>query len=396
MRDRIDRRTLLLGGGAAGIAAGGDVEVDCRFPGGNIVVEGVEGDVVRLHQDLRDTEGPWFYWYFRVRGGGGRTMRFEFTRSEAVGVRGPAVSVDGGRTWRWLGAGKGERSRFEYEFPRGAREVRFCMTIPYLEGDFERWFPARRKSRFLKRSELCRTKKGRRVELVEAGAPGGEARHRVLVTARHHACESIANFALEGLLDAVLDRGEPGDWLRENVYFAAIPFVDKDGVEDGDQGKNRRPRDHNRDYDGVSVHASVAAIRKLGASWPRGPLTMALDLHCPYLRGGEHEEVHFVGGAAKGPWEGMAEVSKILESIRQGPLPFSSKHNLPFGTSWNTEKNQAAGWSFSRWAASQEGIRAAATLEIPYANAGGVEVTPDAARALGRDLARAIRLYLGG
>jgi hypothetical protein len=303
--------------------------------------------------------------------------------------------LDGGRTWRWLGAGKGEPAGFDYEFPADAEEVRFCMTIPYLGADFERWFAERGKSRVLRRGELCRSKKGRGVELVEAGALGGRARHRVLVTARHHACESMASFTLEGLLDAVLDGGEPGDWLRENVHLVAVPFVDKDGVEDGDQGKNRRPRDHNRDYNGASVHASVAAIRRLGASWPRGSLSMAVDLHCPYLRGGEHEEVHFVGGPAKGPWAGMEEVSRILESNRRGPLPFSVKYNLPYGVSWNTAKNQAAGWSFSRWAASREGIRAAATLEIPYANAGGVEVTPDSARALGRDLAGAMRTFLG-
>lgn len=46
--------------------------VDCDFPGGNIVVDGIKDDTVFLHQDVRDTQGDWFYWYFRVRGAAGR------------------------------------------------------------------------------------------------------------------------------------------------------------------------------------------------------------------------------------------------------------------------------------------------------------------------------------
>ena len=54
--------------------------IDCEFPGGNIVVDAIEGDTVSLHQDLRDTRGDWFYWYFRVRGAAGRTLNFKFTK----------------------------------------------------------------------------------------------------------------------------------------------------------------------------------------------------------------------------------------------------------------------------------------------------------------------------
>jgi hypothetical protein len=216
----------------------------------------------------------------------------------------------------------------------------------------------------------------------------------VLLTARHHCCESIASYALEGLLAAVLDGGEPGDWLRRRVRFVAVPFMDKDGVEDGDQGKNRRPRDHNRDYDGVSVHASVAALRKLGESWPAGRLLVALDLHCPALRGANNEDLYFVGGQAPEPWAGMEKISAILEEIQKGPLRFSRVNNMPFGKAWNTAANYKEGMSFGRWTASRPGIRAAGTLEIPYANIGGVEVTAAAARLLGRDLARSLRRAL--
>ena len=38
------------------------LSIDSSFPGGNIVVDRIEGDQVYLQQDLRDTEGYWFYW----------------------------------------------------------------------------------------------------------------------------------------------------------------------------------------------------------------------------------------------------------------------------------------------------------------------------------------------
>ena len=39
-----------------------------KYPGGNIVVDSIDKEVVRLQTDLRDTAGWWFYWNFRIRG----------------------------------------------------------------------------------------------------------------------------------------------------------------------------------------------------------------------------------------------------------------------------------------------------------------------------------------
>ena len=83
-----------------------NIQIDCDFPGGNIVVERIDGDTVYLHQDMRDSKGFWFYWYFRVIGAAGRNLKFVFTRGDVIGVHGPGVSLDGGKTWFWLGKDK--------------------------------------------------------------------------------------------------------------------------------------------------------------------------------------------------------------------------------------------------------------------------------------------------
>jgi len=77
-----------------------------------------------MHQDLRDTAGDWFYWCFRVRGAVGRTFTFPFTRSNTIGVRGPAVSTDAGKTWIWLDTAVVKSTSFRYSFPATAGEIR--------------------------------------------------------------------------------------------------------------------------------------------------------------------------------------------------------------------------------------------------------------------------------
>ncbi len=102
--------------------------------------------------------------------------------------------------------------------------------------------------------------------------------------------------------------------------------------------------------------------------------------------------VCLVTGATSGHGRALA---RRLAEVRTGPLPHSPAHDVPFGTSWNTAANYAAGRSFARWARDLPGVEFSSTIEIPYANAGGVEVNADSARALGRDLAHALAIQLG-
>lgn len=104
--------------------------VGAELPAGNVIVEEVAGDAVRLRPDLRDTAGDWFYWAFRVTGAKGRTLTFTFAGAYGgcvVGVRGPAVTADGGRTWSYPCDGHATERSFSYAFETDG-EVRFCST----------------------------------------------------------------------------------------------------------------------------------------------------------------------------------------------------------------------------------------------------------------------------
>jgi hypothetical protein len=379
--------------GERGAQAKPPIRADADFPGGNIVVDSIAGDTLTLRQDLRDTEGNWFYWYFRVRGAAGRTLQFRFSGSNPIGTRGPALSLDGGKTWSWLGTNAVKGKTFTCAFPPEAREARFCFAIPYLENNLKDFLKRHRWSRNLKAETLCKTPKGRKVELLRLGRLDGKASHCVLLTCRHHACEMIASYGLEGIMDEVLGDTEEGRWLREHVECFVVPFMDKDGVEEGDQGKNRKPHDHNRDYDGESRYASVRAVRDLVTRrLSSRRIAFALDLHCPHIRGPRNENIYFVGGPDQENWSRVGEFAQVLEAVQRGPLHYRAADNLPYGQAWNTLEGPPR--SFGRWAAAQPNMRIGTSIEIPYANVGETTVTVENARSFGRDLARTLAQYL--
>ena len=297
--------TTILWNNASGQQEGIIIDVD--FPGGNIIVVGndnvstlyyeVTGDTVLVRPDLRDTEGNWFYWYFRVTGAMNQTLHFHFPERH-VGYFGPAISIDGGESWKWLYDDIQESyDRFIYTFGPSEVEVMFSVGIPYLQKNFDKFISSYANNRYVSLGYLTTSEKGRNVEKVYIHCTENDPKYKVLITARHHACEAMANYALEGIISSILDDGSSSmKWLRENVEFLIIPFMDKDGVEDGDQGKNRRPYDHNRDYSGESIYNSVTSLRKKVADWGGEKLKVALDLHCPYLVGGDwNENIYFPG-----------------------------------------------------------------------------------------------------
>jgi len=102
-----------------------------------------------------------------------------------------------------------------------------------------------------------------------------------------------------------------------------------------------------------------------------------------------------VGSENPDNWKRIQKLAEILKSTTsKSPLPYRTKDNVPFGTAWNTSANFKLGTNMSKWAQELPGNPATTTLEVSYANANGATVTADSARALGHDLARAIRKLL--
>ncbi len=373
-----------------------EVTIDADFPGGNILLENLEHDRAIIRPDLRDTRTSWFYWYFRVRGAAGRNLTFQLPDDRCLSICGPAISEDGGDSWKWMGAGCMAGNTFQHRFPETGGDARFSMGMPYLESNLRRFLDRFNGSPHLAVETLCRSRKGRPVESLRLGRLDDGAGLKVALNARHHSCEMMAGYVLEGIMEFVLSDPDEGGWLRDHVQLWVVPFIDKDGVEDGDQGKNRRPHDHNRDY-AHGLYPETKAVREIMTAWPESDLKMAISLHCPMLRGERQQNIYFVGPPNPYAWEQTGVFSDILESTGSAPLPFKAANNLPFGQGWNTAERFAGGLqSFGGWASELPGMTMAASIEIPYAMAGGVEVDARSARRFGHTMARALKRYLEG
>lgn len=354
------------------------IKVD--FPGANALFQRQEGRRTVLSKERRDTTTDWFYWSFSACFTTPGTYEFVFDNGPAIGTQGPAVSTDGGQIWRWLGAqntiSEPAREGFAYTAEGNGETIYFCMGMQYLQRHWQDFL----RCRSLLDSTLCTSRGGRRVELLQLGQ-GDET---LVLASRHHCCEMAATYTLQGILEAALDHP---DFLR-NHRIIAIPFVDKDGVEAGDQGKNRQPHDHARDYGDAPIYPEVAAIQQLilkhQAAW-------VLDLHCPWLRGYPYNETVYWVGSSLPQIQRQAECfNRRLEACCSPEMPYLVSDNILFGTAWNTVANYTQGKTMVRWAGNLPWSPNAFSYEIPYANCRDIVLGPDSWRQLGRAMLQAL------
>ncbi len=356
----------------------GAVTVSAEFPGGNISVDKNEAGSVHVAPDLRG-DRPWFYWYFEAKAVEPGRVSFVFPekvvgfKNGAISFQGPAFSPDTGTTWRYLGTNNVLGKDFFYDFTKPNETVRFAVAIPYVQSDLDKFLIRNASNPHLKQSVLTKSRKGRPVELLQIGRPAPE-RKNVLVTGRHHAAETIASHVLEGFLQAAIADNPTGEAFRSKYFLYAVPFVDKDGVEDGDQGKNRLPHDHNRDYGPIPIYPEVKAIMELAMS---AKIVMSLDFHCPTLVMPDHQVMYFVGPKDR-PIGNFANVSMLAKGIKQG-LPANSPHGplvwlkpAPIQLPMN-----------SYYFGFRDDAMMAATLEIPFAPPGKI-MTPARCREYGK------------
>ncbi len=336
------------------------IKINSNFPGGNIIVMRNQGGEVLLRPDVWDSAYNWFRWYFEAETDRDEVVKFRFyPRSYAdpklkfISPGGVSLSRDKGASWEFIEADQ-SLDFFTYPMKKG-EALRFCVSQEYLQSDLERFL-----SRYpqIKRSVLCHSRAGREVELLTLGedAPG---KIPLLITARHHASEMQANHLLDGMFTEMPAIPEFLD--KYTVYV--VPFVDKDGVEQGEQGKQRIPHDHNRDYSDKPIYPEVAAIMKLGAD---KRIQVSLDLHCPSLA---DDRIFFL--------------TSLVPHIDAAATVFSQnmETKFPQWLNFTVEKSLRSGGFipenslFTRHFARLDWARMALTMEISYFRANGVTLT---------------------
>ncbi len=132
------------------------------------------------------------------------------------------------------------------------------------------------------RSPIGVTGGGRRIDRLrlqwerEARGPG------LYLTARQHSGETPGSWVLDGILRFLAGDGEDSRRMREAVDVWVCPFVDLDGVVNGDYGKDALPWDFNRAWEQMPMRPAVQAIQRdlerfANLTAPR----LVIDLHAP-------------------------------------------------------------------------------------------------------------------
>ena len=328
------------------------------FDGANICVLKQEQNRFVIEPDMRDTDCDWFYWAFCAEGKCGETAEFSFEKPVRLGRFGAAVSEDL-KNWNWLKSG--DEYSFSYTFRFDGR-VYFAHDILY---------PATRFARRFVTKELCTSEKGRSVPFATMG--NGE--NTVLLTARHHCCESSGGYVLEGVASYLKDN------LPPDLKLIVVPYVDYDGVCDGDQGKNRRPHDHNRDY-ADTIYSTVRAIKALTQN---ERILYAFDFHSPYYQGGRRDYPFIVHANEKPE---TVEFARLLEKeTAQLAIKYDSKNDVKYGMEWN-KKSDLADKCSKYFSARKENLLAF-TLENPYFGTENYAVCEEYFLALGECFAKA-------
>lgn len=340
------------------------MKIHNEFIGGNISVGRIEGNNIYLKNELRDTAGDWFYWAFCVEDAEAKELTFHFEKNR-LGYWGPAVSHNL-RDWHWLGECDGDS--FTYRFAKNESKVYFAHHILYHP---ERFLSFAQEKGF-EITALCKSRKGRSVPCVKLG----KGNISIILTARHHACESTGNYVLEGVLDE-LSKSLPSD-----IRIFCVPFVDYDGVIDGDQGKSRNPHDHNRDYTENPIYPEVSAIKAYAEEYG---CNYGFDFHSPWHKGGENDTVFILRNNIDKDYR-FDFFADILESkISENSMDYKKINDHPACTGWNQPSS-----SFACTLCKRPECDIAFTLESAYFGTEENKVSAERLVELGKAFAKTV------
>ncbi|MBE6656823.1 MAG: hypothetical protein E7604_00090 [Ruminococcaceae bacterium] len=341
-----------------------------NFTGGNITVTKIDNDTVFLERQIRDTDGDWFYWAFCAEGFAGHTVTFVFPSEYRVGRYGAAVSHDL-KAWHWSESGSGDR--FTYTFASDETCVYFAHDMLYHPDRFYAFCA----DRGLEPEPFCKSEKGRDLPCVRFGS--GD--QWILLTARHHACESTGGYVLEGVIDTMLSE------LPAEYSVLAVPFVDLDGVLDGDQGKNRRSHDHNQDYDDTPVYEVTAALKAFSREHA---LSCTFDFHSPWHIGPQNDHIFFSHSteAMKPHADRFGE--RLAADTAHLPLRYTGNWDVGPNEQWNNENSINSKNYYSRL----PGVRLTVTIETPYFGVDDGKISQDAMLIFGRTCGNSIAAHI--
>jgi hypothetical protein len=373
--------------------SGNGVVLDIRGTRGEWVVE-------FMSEPRNGTERLWFN--LECIGAGGRKVRFVWLNAHLCLGTGSAEAMANVRPVVRLGDGDWQRVNGVevHERPLGGHFLAFTTPAPcprvqaafcYPYGPDDLKTTLRATKGFWEVATIGLTGKGR--ELLRLHAPADRrrpGRPGVYIVARQHAGEVPGTWVLDGILRAVAREHSPGRLRR--IEWWAVPFVDLDGVVEGNYGKDCFPIDFNRSWAEMPMRPEVGAIQQdMRYFADRRSRRLILDLHGP---GGGETRVYMMHPRKNAP-KAQREAAQSLKERICEQIPEQPPERLGvvprYGVRWDWRH------SLSSWAWAGLNRTLGVTIETAYQPMNdGRWSDRDDYREIGRRIANAAAVWLTG
>jgi murein tripeptide amidase MpaA len=373
------------------------IQISAAFDSGNIEVLSVDGAEARL-TIRKDHDSTFFQWFhFRVAGGKGRELTLRLTGLAASAYPGgwpsyrARVSEDRD-TWFQAETAWDERADGGTLTIRHTPQSDICWFAYFAPFSMERHHDLVAAAALADGVDcrcLGHSLDGLPIDCLEMG----EGETQVWLFARQHPGESMAEWWMEGALEALTDPADPvARVLRRRCRLHVVPNVNPDGSRRGHLRTNAVGVNLNREWDNPTPERSPEIVALLGAIEASG-CDFAMDVH-----GDEAIPQVFLAGFEGIPSlkpeqkAGYDHYKAILDrrtpdfQTRQGyPTTPAGKANLSMATAQLAERFGAVSM----------------TLEMPFKDHDDCPDpaqgwSPERSRLLGRDCLAALAEWLDG
>lgn len=324
---------------------------------------------VRFLSESRANPQPlWFN--FQLTGLGGRAVRFVWDCADSyLGAPAqldrdrPALRVDEAD---WARVAEVEaldtpdgRRQLVFRTPGPCDTVQAAFCYPYGPDDLKATLDELGDA--WQTTVIGLTGEGRELTRLRLSGDVEGIRPGLYLTARQHCGETPGGLALDGLLRFLAGDTPQAVRFREEFDCWIVPFVDMDGVINGDYGKDSLPWDFNRAWEALAMRPEVHAIqRDMQRFAARANPRLALDLHGP----GHSTPDVFTHMPRDGrPFEQIVSVQRLVDCM-QDQFPELAPGSMAKPTRYSSRWNEMA--MISSWVWDYLDHTTCCNIEISY------------------------------
>jgi murein tripeptide amidase MpaA len=267
------------------------ISINAAFDGGNIRVVAIDGDLMDL-EIVADHQSDFYQWfYFRVAGARGRTLRFRILNAgkSAYPFGWPGYKVRGSTdrvAWRMTPTTYAE-GVLEWTWTADTELGWFAYFAPYTMEQHDALVARIAARPGVTHRELGRSLDGQAIDCLTIGS----GPKPVWIYARQHPGESMCEWFMEGLLDRLTDADDPH--IRDLLAKATVhcvPNMNPDGTRRGHLRTNAAGVNLNREWHAPTLERSPEVLCVRDAMDATG-VTFAIDVH-----GDEAIPANFIAG----------------------------------------------------------------------------------------------------